>query len=174
MYSSLLTAQWLWLNSVCPRRVCCMFVIAWLGIALPVCPVHLMNLCALQRIMHPSFDSWFQRYIYCLFVYIACFSTYSFFFTFSSLISSPIYLLQSVSESTLCHQVSQVVPPSPSDYRLVTIHNIHANPTVAVKGKVFPYSLPSVGEIGLSAVCQYSITALTHLSVIRHFAAFPS
>ena len=43
--------------------------------------------CRLQHNNVPVFDFSFRRY-YCLLVYIVCFPTYPFFFTFSSLISS--------------------------------------------------------------------------------------
>ena len=45
-----------------------------------------------RAIMCPWFDFWFRHYIYCLLVYIVCFPTYPFFFTFSLLISSLTYL----------------------------------------------------------------------------------
>ena len=41
--------------------------------------------------MCPWFDFWFRRYIYCLLVYIVCFPSYPFFFTFSLLIIIIIY-----------------------------------------------------------------------------------
>ena len=127
----------------------------------------------------PTHNAPFIRFLisalYILFVCLYRMLLHLFFFLHFFLTYLLPYLSLAVSEWINIVPPSQPgAPPSPSDYRLVTIHNIHANPIVAVKGKVFPYSLPSVGEIGLSAVCQYSITALTHLSVIRHFAAFPS
>jgi len=48
--------------------------------------------CGFRGVLHPWFDFWFWCYIYCLVVYIIYFPTYAFFFTFSLLISSLIYL----------------------------------------------------------------------------------
>jgi len=39
--------------------------------------------CRLRGVMRPGFDFWLRRYIYCLLVYIVCFPTYPFVFTFS-------------------------------------------------------------------------------------------
>jgi len=38
--------------------------------------------CRLRGIMCPWFDFWFQRYMYCLLVYVVCFPTYLFFLTY--------------------------------------------------------------------------------------------
>ena len=46
-----------------------------------------MCCCGLQGIMHPWFDVSFRHYIYCLLVYILCFTTYSVFFTSSYILS---------------------------------------------------------------------------------------
>jgi len=53
------------------------------------------DLCGLHSIMHPWFDFWFWRYIYCLLVCIICFPTYHFFLHFFCL-SPPslIFLLR--------------------------------------------------------------------------------
>jgi len=50
------------------------------------------SLCALWGVMCLWFDFWFQRYIYCLLVYIVCFPICPFFFTFSLIISCLTYL----------------------------------------------------------------------------------